>query len=201
LKTRPGNRSAFAILVLCALPVSFAVGWIASNRLTIAASAKAQQAYLEKRGDAPDAVRAGVLESLRAFQDGYTKRDPAQIDTFMKRVFRDDQDALLMGTDTTEWNRGYEPIARFIEKDWRMWGRVQLEADNAAISCSGDVAWLATTGRVVMSHSSRPIRFTAVLALRDSKWFFRQVQFQWDESPVRFTDLFHSKRLSQITIR
>ena len=201
MNNRSGNRYTLAILFPVALLVSFAAGWIASNRLTIAASAKVQQAYLEKRGDAPDAVRTGVNESLRAFQDGYTKRDPAQIETFMKRVFRDDQGALLMGTDVKEWNQGYESIARFVAKDWRMWGKVQLDVDSAAISSTGDVAWLATTGRVVMSHSSRPIRFTAVLALRDGQWLFRQVQFQWDESPVRFADLFHSERLSQITIR
>jgi hypothetical protein len=201
LNTRSTHRYSPPLLFGCALLVGLATGWTASSRLEIAASPEAQQAYLQDKGDAAEAVRAGVTESLRAFQDGYTKRDPVQIDTFMKRVFRDSQEALLMGTDANEWKHGYAPIARFIETDWREWGKVQIDVDNARISSAGDVAWLATTGCVLMSHSSRPIRFTAVLALHDGLWFFRQVQFQWDESPVTLFDFVHPARRSQISIR
>lgn len=201
LNTRFTYRSSTSFLLLSALLVGLAMGWAANGRLQIAASPKAQQAYLQDKGDAPGPIRDGVTESLRAFQDGYTKRDPLQIDTFMKRAFRDGQEALLMGTDVNEWKRGYASIARFIETDWREWGKVQIDVDNAEISSTGDVAWVATTGRVGMSHSSRPIRFTAVLALHDGLWFFRQVQFQWDESPVTLFDLVHPARRSQISIR
>jgi hypothetical protein len=171
---------------------------MASRRLTFATT---QGAYLKEKGDAPDSVRSGVLRSLQAFQDGYRKRDTEQLDAFMQELFPSDQNILVIGTDANEWRWGHDSIAQFIRTDWLNWGELQLAVDGSIINSSGEVAWLATAGKVVMSHSSRPIRFTAVLTRRDGIWLFRQVQFQWDERPLTLSDLTHSDARSQVHIR
>jgi hypothetical protein len=107
----------------------------------------------------------------------------------MEALFSRNPDTRAIGTDFNEWATGYDAVAQFIRTDWRAWGNVQLDVDDAVVSSSGDVAWLATTGTVTFTDSSRPIRFTAVLTLQDSRWLFRGVQFQWDDRPASFSDL------------
>jgi hypothetical protein len=107
----------------------------------------------------------------------------------MQRLFPEDHDTRVIGTDAAEWKTGNDSIAQFIKADWLEWGDVHLAVDDSSISSSANVAWLATTGREVSAHSSRAIRFTAVLIRRDGRWLFRQIQFQWDERPLSFSDL------------
>ncbi|HWG59333.1 MAG TPA: nuclear transport factor 2 family protein [Candidatus Acidoferrales bacterium] len=183
------------------LVLGFAAGWICNSRLTIAVDGGTQRGYMADRGDAPAAARAGVLASLQAFQDGYAARDPRRIDSFMQSLFPRDEPIVLTGTDAGEWREGYEPVRRSIAADWRSWGDVQLDVRDSVVSESGGIAWLATVGKVRMTHSSRPIRFTAVLARKGDKWLFRQVQFQWDERPVRLSDLALPNAVSSLTLR
>jgi hypothetical protein len=174
---------------------------VTSRRFAISANAETQQSYLREKGDASGSVRAEVLVSLREFQDGYAKRDLLRLDEFMNRLFPRDQDARVIGTDANEWKSGYDAIARFVRDDWRGWGDVYLAVDDAVISSSGDAAWLATTGRVTSLHSTRSIRFTAVLTRRDGHWLFRQIQFQWDERLLAFSDLLGTRGWSPLKLR
>jgi hypothetical protein len=138
---------------------------------------------------------------LREFQEGYTKRDPRQLDVFMRRLFPRDQDARVIGTGRNEWRSGYDGIAEIIRNDWLEWGDVRLAVDSAVVSGSGDVSWLATTGTVTIGSSTRPIRLTAVLICRDGHWLFRQVHFEWDERLLRFSDLLSRRRWAQFNLR
>jgi hypothetical protein len=138
---------------------------------------------------------------LRAFQDGYSKRNPQQIDGFMQSLFVRGEDTRLIGTDTAEWRTGYGAVADFIRSDWQGWGDVHLAVDDSTISSLGDVAWVATTGQVDFGGRARPVRFTAVLTRRNGRWLFRQIQFQWDERLATFSDLKNQKVRSQITSR
>ena len=138
--------------------------------------------YLNYKGDAQEQVRTEVLVSLRAFQSGYTKRDPAIIAAFMDQLFPKESDILVLGTDSGEWVEGYQRVAEFIANDWRYFGDVRLDVDNAMISAENDVAWLTTIGSVGSgSLPPRVIRFAAVLTRSDGRWLFRHIQFQWDD--------------------
>ena len=138
--------------------------------------------YLNYKGDAQEPVRTGVLVSMRAFQSGYTKRDPAILPKFMEQLFPKDQDILVLGTDSGEWIEGYQRVGDFIAGDWRGWGDVRLDVDNAMVSADNDVAWVTTTGTVGSgSLPTRAIRFTAVLTRSNGRWLFRHLQFQWDD--------------------
>ena len=179
----------------------FVAGWAASRRLTVSTLNDLRQVKLSDKGDAPQPVRAGVLQAMTAFQEGYTRRDPKQLDAFMRQLFPQNEYVLLLGTEASEWRIGYDSIARFIQADWLRWGDVRLSVEDSVICSSGDAIWLATVGRVGTADSYRPIRFTAVMTRRDARWWFRQVHFQWDDPPLRLQDLLSLRTLSKLKLR
>lgn len=197
-----GSRAfSRAVWALGMLAIGFLAGWLSGSRLSIGVNAATQRDYLADRGDASPATRAAVLASLQEFQAGYRARDAARLDAFMQSLFPRTAPVLLAGTDVGEWRTGYQPVRTFIASDWRNWGDLRLDVPRAAVSSYGDVAWLATTGSVRMTHSSRPIRFTAVLTRQGDKWLFRQLQFQWDDRPARLSDLSFPGDFSSLCVR
>ncbi len=159
----------------------FTSGFISCLHLKSAASSDARHQYLRQTGNAPTAVRAEVLTALRAFQDGYIKRDPKDLDSFMSRLFQKNNDVLILGADAGEWVRGYPAATSFIRKDWLGWGDFRFSVDDSLIWSSGDVAWVASVGAVHSKGGDRPLRFSAVLTRDGSNWFFKELSFQWDD--------------------
>lgn len=180
-RARRGRRIFLAVAATLGLLLAgFGAGWHVSRHVVLV-PLETSPAWSTNPGDAPQAVRREVLESLRAFQEGYAQRDPSAIGPFMQRLFPPGKDAVVLGTDAGEWNQGSEAIADFIRKDWQGWGDLRLDVDAARISASSDVAWLITTGTVTFGHVPRAVRFTATLVKSDGRWLFRQVQFQWEQ--------------------
>ena len=201
LKIEANNRRHLFLVGCCLLLAGFVVGWKAGRLLVVSANSETRQRYLREKGTDESSARTGELDSLRKFQEGYRSRDPKQVDAFMEALFSRNLDTRAIGTDFNEWATGYDSVAQFIRTDWRAWGNVQLDVDDAVVSSSGDVAWLATTGTVSFANSSRPIRFTAVLTMQDSRWLFREVHFQWDDRPVSLSDLTGRTVWSLLTLR
>lgn len=194
--------SAAALLAMC----GFAFGFFACLYSKSAPRPEFRERQLLQTGDAPPAVRAGVLASLRAFQEGYVRRDPGNLDSFMNRLFPRDGQILILGTEggTAEWVRGYPAAAEFIRGDWRDWGDFRFDVDHSSICSSGDVAWIASIGSVNFNGMERPVRFSATLARNGDRWLFRQVQFQWDDQDPEASDLFHPRtyfRLARLALR
>jgi len=190
---RSGNSRRWILRVLTALVLAwgfFAAGFIASlhARRTTPNDLRAQSA--QSPGDAPPEVRAGVLAALSALQDGYTKRDPKQLDSFMSRLFEKNADIRILGADEPDWARGYTAAAEFIRVDWLLWGDVRLDVPDSVVCSAGDVAWVTSPGEVRFGHWNRPVRFSAVLARSGDHWVFRQLQFRWDEHDPVPGDLF-----------
>ena len=107
---------------------------------------------------------------------------------------------VVLGTEPNEWVTGYDSVSRFIYADWKNWGNVRLDTEHPVVCTSGNVAWLATPGVVELGRNSRPLRFTAVLVLDDSKWTFRHVQFQWDDRQANLTDFLHIENYSAVAL-
>jgi hypothetical protein len=185
--TRKRIFSALAIALLTY--GGFAFGFVSSLRLKSTASSELRHQYLLQAGDAPPPVRAEVLASLRAFQEGYRKRDPGELDSFMRRLFSENDDILIMGTDAGEWVRGYGAAAHFIKEDWQYWGDFRFEVDDSVVWSDGDVAWIASAGVAHWQRADRPVRFSAILTRHGHNWLFRQVHFQWDDRDPRPADL------------
>jgi hypothetical protein len=156
-----------------------------------------EQSSLEP-GDAPPQVRFGVKLALKGLQDGYTKRDVNNLDSFMAGLFSKDEDVLILGTDSGEWVHGYTSATGFIKGDWQSWGDLRIAVDDAEVWSSGDVAWIATVGDVRWKSADRPMRLTAVLVRRGDHWLFRELHFQWDDRAPGFRDLFRPQSLHQL---
>lgn len=184
----------------------FAFGFFACLYSRSAPNPGLRERQLLQPGDAPASVRTGVLASLRAFQEGYVQRNPANLDSFMIRLFPTGGQVLILGTEggAAEWVRGYPAAAQFIRDDWRDWGDFRFDVDRSIICSSGDVAWVATVGSVNFNGSKRPLRFSATLARSGDNWLFRQVQFQWDDQDPEASDVFHLRtyfRLARLALR
>lgn len=183
---------SITLAIACLMFVGFAIGFVSCLRLRAVSSNALLERQLLRAGDATPEVRAGVLQSLRSFQDGYVRRDPANLDSFMNAVFPRDEDILILGTEAgaSEWVRGYSGAASFIRRDWQQWGDFRFDVDHADVWSTGDVAWVATVGSVKSNMMERPIRFTAILTRNGNRWVFRQLQFQLDQVNPVATDVF-----------
>ena len=53
-----------------------------------------------------------------------------------------------LGPGEGEWCTDRQMIMDLLAGDWEGWGDVRFDVDGAAISCYGDVAWIATTATV-----------------------------------------------------
>ncbi|HEV8003580.1 MAG TPA: nuclear transport factor 2 family protein [Planctomycetaceae bacterium] len=201
--TRKGRRRTLAATATFGLLLAgFVAGWFVSRHVVLVPLDSKPPALSTDRGDAPAAVRSEVLNSLRAFQEGYTRRDASAIGPFMQRLFPQGKDPVVLGTDAGEWNQGSEAIADFIRKDWQGWGDVRIDVDAAAISSAGDVAWLVTTGDVTFGRVPRAMRFTATLVKSNGRWLFRQVQFQWEnESGLSLREVLKPSNFSRLRWR
>jgi hypothetical protein len=77
------------VVCLLAVPMAgiagFVCGFSADKQLRRSPDAATRQQYLAPAGDASQLVQQQVLLSLQAFQEGYVRRNPAELDAFMSR--------------------------------------------------------------------------------------------------------------------
>lgn len=90
-------------------------------------------------------VQIVIRNTLKKFQDGYTKRDLSLIPQFIDELISKENDALIVGTGDGEWCMGKEEIGELFLIDWEYWGDFILDIEHAIISSYGDVAWVTTT--------------------------------------------------------
>ena len=194
------NRKTLLSAVAAVLLLSggFATGFISSLHLRSSPSNEARKPFLQDAGNAPPAVRSGVLNALRAFQVGYINRDPKDLDSFMSHLFVKNNDVLIFGTDSGEWVRGYPAAVEFVRNDWQRWGDFRLTADDPIICTSGDVAWMTSFGEVRFKGWERPVRFSALLTRQGNDWLFQEVHFQWDDRGPGAADLLRPKMYLQL---
>jgi SnoaL-like domain len=134
------------------------------------------------KGNAPDSTRMEIIDLLNKFQDGYSKRDLKNIDTFMQSLYSR-ENILILETMPSEIYSGHEKATRLVKSDWDSWGDCKFEIDSANISSSGNTAWFSTKGYVKFDLSNLlviPLRLTGIMVKEDHEWKFQQQQFQFD---------------------
>jgi hypothetical protein len=73
------KRILLALAVALLMAGGFAFGFVSCLHLKSVASSDLRHQSLLQTGDAPASVRAEVLAALRAFQEGYIRRDPKEL--------------------------------------------------------------------------------------------------------------------------
>lgn len=134
------------------------------------------------KGNSPDSIRIEIIEQLRKFQDGYSKRDSKNVDTFMQSLYSKDN-ILILGSMPDEVYSGYKKATRLVKSDWESWGDCKFEIDSANISSHGNTAWFSAKGYVGFDLSDLlviPLRLTGIMVKEDQIWKFQQQQFQFD---------------------
>lgn len=94
--------------------------------------------------------QSSIHDLLQSFQDGYIRRDLAQLDAFME-LFT--PDAEVIGTNGArpgedEWYTERAAARELVEGDWEFWGDLRLDLDSASIHSHGDVGWVAIPATV-----------------------------------------------------
>lgn len=87
---------------------------------------------------------------LQTFQDGYTRRDLTQVDSFME-LFA--EDAEVIGTNgikpgVDEWYMDRASAREVVAGDWEGWGDLRLDLDSMSVHSRGDVGWVAASATV-----------------------------------------------------
>ena len=134
------------------------------------------------KGNAPDSTRKEVLAQLHKFQEGYTKRDTSQVETFLNSLYSK-ENLLVAGTMPGEIYIGYEQAGELVKSDWESWGDCRFAMDSAHISSNGGTAWFSARGFVKFDLSHllvMPLRFTGVMVKEEGTWKFQKQQFQFD---------------------
>ena len=94
-----------------------------------------------------------IRSLMQAFQDGYTRRDAGQVDSFM-HLFT--EDAEVIGTNGVrpgkdEWYMNRSSARELVAGDWEGWGDVRLDFDSLSIHSREDVGWIAAPATVTQT--------------------------------------------------
>ncbi len=86
-----------------------------------------------------------IIETFKAFENGYSRRAIDEIDSFMG-LFSNEEDVQMLGIGATEpgayeWFQGKEEIKEIVLSDWTYWGKVNFFLDTIHISEKNGVAW------------------------------------------------------------
>ncbi len=87
---------------------------------------------------------------MQKFQDGYTKRDLTQVDSFMEFFI---QDAEVIGTNgikpnSGEWYMDRASARELVAGDWEGWGDVSLDLNNMSVHSLRSAGWIAANATV-----------------------------------------------------
>jgi len=91
---------------------------------------------------------------LQKFQDYYTRRDPALLDTFLELLADDDLEVIGTGgaqPGQGEWHLGRRAAREIFLGDWKSWGDLRLDVPEAHIRVNGKTAWLSATATISMT--------------------------------------------------
>jgi hypothetical protein len=91
-----------------------------------------------------------IYSLLQTFQDGYTRRDISQVDSFMELFTTD---AEVIGTNgvkpgVDEWYMDRASARELVEGDWQGWGDLRLDLESMSVHSRGEVGWIAASATV-----------------------------------------------------
>ena len=96
---------------------------------------------------------------LTKFNQGYIDRDVDAIDSFTEALFINAPDTVILGTSNGELCLGFEACKKLIEADWKGWGDVRFDVDNAVFQSYPNMTWFAVRGTLQLSFTQTDEKF------------------------------------------
>ena len=106
-----------------------------------------------------------IKDILQLLQEGYDKRDPKYLDTFMK-IYSSKESSLIIGTGQGGVFRGFEKAKELFMGDWKDWGDVKYDINTADIQVNGDMAWVFMFADLRLEHSEKYLNKTALKRIK-----------------------------------
>ena len=106
-----------------------------------------------------------IKDILQILQEGYNKRDPKYLDTFMK-IYSSKESSLIIGTGQGGVFRGFEKAKELFLGDWKDWGDVKYDINTADIQVNGDMAWVFMFADLRLEHSEKYLNKTALKRIK-----------------------------------
>lgn len=88
-----------------------------------------------------------IRNILNSFQQGYIKKNIEAVDDFVESIFVI-KSPIYYGTSSKDQSVGLDNVKRLVENDWRYWGDLNLDIENAIINTRDDFAVFITNGTV-----------------------------------------------------
>lgn len=104
-----------------------------------------------------------IINVLKKFQAGYTKRDTKEVENYVLDLFGPNtENVQIIGTDsrgpgTPEWCNGSKDIKDIIISDWEGWGDLDIDYEYATIHIDGNFAWLGVAGTLTSNYESMDV--------------------------------------------
>lgn len=106
-----------------------------------------------------------IKELLKILQEGYDKRDPKYLDTFMK-IYSPKDSSLIIGTGQGGEFRGFERAKELFLGDWKDWGDVTFDINTPDIRINGDMAWVFMYANLKLEHSEKYLNELALKRIK-----------------------------------
>jgi len=106
-----------------------------------------------------------IKDILQLLQEGYNKRDPKYLDTFMK-IYSSKDSSLIIGTGQGEVFRGFESAKELFLSDWKDWGHVKYDINTSDIQVNGDMAWVFMFAELKMRFSAKYLNKIALKMIK-----------------------------------
>ena len=106
-----------------------------------------------------------IKDILQLLQEGYNKRDPKYLDTFMK-IYSSKDSSLIIGTGQGGVFRGFESAKELFLSDWKDWGHVKYDINTSDIQVNGDMAWVFMFAELKMRFSAKYLNKIALQMIK-----------------------------------
>jgi len=133
------------------------------------------------KGNSNEKDREEILNTLVILQEGYDRRDISKIEYYIENTINS-QSVFILGTNPNEIFMGKEGVKRLFYGDWKYWGNVKLNLEEAHITQMNNTAYIAIRGEIKIDiwKIKLPLRLTGVMSNESSKWLINNLQFQYD---------------------
>jgi len=135
---------------------------------------------------------------LEQIQKGYTSRDESTIDSWVDQLFH--KEVTIIGTNAVrpgdfEWKKGLESAKQMFENDWKNWGDVKMDLDEAEVDIVDNVAWVALYATVTRNTAESDTRSSEASRKRSLQRIKEYTEKEWTSTRVLYEVIYDASMI------